>query len=118
MLEANRVENTNIVEAKLDGGIETSEMETLRSEIDAVLAEHDKLRLLFVYEGLGSMDLQALWKDLKLEPRIVGDIEKMAVVSEKSWFGSVAGVLNSLMSMEVEAFEPGQREEALQWLRT
>lgn len=118
MLEANRVENTNIVEARLDGGIEPGEVETLRSEIDAVLADHDKLRLLFVYEGLGSMNLQALWKDLKLEPRLLGDIEKMAVVSEKSWLGSVAGVLNSVMSIEVETFEPGRREEALQWLKT
>lgn len=117
MLTVNQVQDTNIVEAKLDGGIETKEVEALRSEINAVLGEYGKLRLLFVYEGLGSMDPMAIWKDLKLEIGIVSDIEKMAVVSEKSWFGGIAGILNSMMSMEVETFESGQREEALRWLR-
>ena len=116
MLTVNRIRDTNIVEAKLDGGIETKEVEALRSGIDAVLGEYGKLKLLFVYEGLGSTDPMAIWKDLKLEIGLISDIEKMAVVSEKSWFGSVAGVLNSVMSMEVEAFEPGRREEALRWL--
>lgn len=117
MLTVNQVQDTNIVEAKLDGEVQTKEVEGLRSGIDAVLAEHGKLRLLFVYEGIGGIDPMAIWKDLKLEARIVTDIEKMAVVSEKSWFGGIAGILNSMMSMEVETFESGQREEALRWLK-
>ncbi len=117
MLTASQIQDTSIVEAKLDGEIQTKEIEALRSEIDSVLAEHGKLRLLFIYEGVGGTDPMAIWKDLKLEARLVSDIEKMAVVSEKSWFGSLAGVLNSMMSMEIETFESGQREEALQWLK-
>ena len=117
MLTASQIQDTNIVEAKLDGEIQTKEIEALRSEIDSVLAEHGKLRLLFVYEGVGGTDPMAIWKDLKLEVRLVSDIEKMAVMSEKGWFGSVAGVLNSVMSMEVETFEPSRRDEALQWLK-
>ena len=117
MLTVNQVQDTNVIEAKLDGEVQTKEMESLRSEIDAVLGEYGKLKLLFIYEGIGGIDPQAIWKDLKLEARIVSDIEKMAVVSEKSWFGSIAGVLNSVMSMEVETFDLGQREEALRWLQ-
>ena len=107
---------TSIVEAHLDGEVQTAEMEALRSEIDTVLEEHGKLRLLFVYEGLGGTDPQAIWQDLKLEVKVVNDIERMAVVSEKGWFGDLAGLLNSVMSMEVETFETGRREEALRWL--
>lgn len=117
MLSANQVQDTNIVEAKLDGEVQTKGVESLRSEIDAVLSEFGKLRLLFVYEGIGGMDPQAIWKDLKLEVRVINDIEKMAVVSEKGWFGDLAGLLNSVMSMEVETFEAGRREEALRWLK-
>lgn len=117
MLTANRIQDTNIVEAKLDGEVQTKDIEALRSEIDAVLTEHGKLRMLFVYEGIGGTDPMAIWKDLKLEARLVTDIEKMAVVSEKSWFGSLAGLLNSVMSMDVETFEVGQREDAIRWLR-
>ncbi len=117
MLTASQIQDTNIVEAKLDGEIQTEEVGTLRSEIDAVLAEYGKLRLLFTYEGIGGVDPMAIWKDLKLEARLVSDIEKMAIISEKSWFGGIAGVLNSVMSMEVETFEPGRREDAVRWLK-
>ena len=116
MLTANQIQDTNIVEAKLDGEVQPKEVEALRSEIDAVLGKYGKLKLLFVYEGLGSTDPLAIWKDLKLETRLLSDTEKMAIMSEKSWFGSVAGVLNSVMSMEIETFESGRREEALRWL--
>ena len=117
MLTASQIQDTNIVEAKLDGEIQTKEIEALRSEIDSVLAEHGKLRLLFVYEGIGGADPMAIWKDLKLEVRLVSDIEKMAVVSEKGWFGSLAGLLNSITSMEIETFEVDQREDAVRWLK-
>ena len=118
MLIASQIQDTNIVEVKLDGEIQTKEIEALRSEIDSVLSEYGKLRLLFIYEGIGGTDPMAIWKDLKLEARLVSDIEKMAVVSEKQWFGNLAGLLNSVMSMEIDTFEPGQREGALQWLKT
>ena len=116
MLSANQVRGTNIVEAKLDGEVQTKGVESLRSEIDAVISEYGKLRILFVYEDVNGTDPQAIWKDLKLEVKVVSDIEKMAVVSEKGWFGNLAGLLNSVMSMEVETFETGRREEALRWL--
>lgn len=118
MLTANQIPDTNIIEAKLDGEIDTKEMETLRSEIGSVLNEHGKLRLLFVYESLAGADLRAIWQDLKLETRIISDIEKMAVVSEKSWFGSLTGILDRVMNFDIETFEPGRREEALAWLQT
>ena len=118
MLTANQIQDTNIVEAKLDGEIRTKDVEALRSEIDSVLYEHGKLRLLFVYEGIGGTDPMAIWKDLKLEARIFSNLEKMAVVSAQGWFGSLAGLLNSMTSMEIETFEPVQYESAVQWLKT
>lgn len=116
MLTANQIEDTNIIEAKLDGEIQAKEIEMLRSEIDSVLSEYGRLRLLLVYEGVGGTDPLAIWQDLKLETSLISDMEKMAVVSEKSWFGSLAGLLNSMLSMEVETFEADQREEAVRWL--
>lgn len=116
MLTAGKIQDTNIVEARLDGEIEKNEVETLRSEINSALSEHDKLRLLFVYEGIGKMDLKAIWEDIKLETSTVSNIERMAVVTEKGWMESAIGALSSVTSMEIRTFEPGQRDEALTWL--
>ncbi|WP_053057978.1 SpoIIAA family protein [Rubrobacter aplysinae] len=70
-----------------------------------------------VYEELGSMGPKALWEDTKLETSIFQNAERMAVVSEKRWIEDLAENLGSSTSMEIENFEPGQRDEALAWLK-
>ena len=116
MLIVNQIQDTNIIELKVDGDIETKDVEVARTEISSMLDVHDKLRMLVVYENLGSMGPKAIWEDRKLEKSILDNAERLAVVSEKQWFESLAGNLGSSLSMEVETFEPGQREEALRWL--
>ena len=50
MLTANQVQDTNIVELKVDGEVETKDIEAAKTEISSVLDESDKLRVLVVYE--------------------------------------------------------------------
>ena len=117
MLTANQVQDTNIIEMKLDGEVETKDIEAARAEISSVLEDNDKLRMLVVYENLGSIGSKAIWEDKELEKSILDNAERLAVVSEKQWFESLAGALDSALSMEIETFEPGRREEALRWLK-
>lgn len=118
MLTASQIQDTNIVELYLDGEVEAKDIETARSEVSSTLEDHDKIRLLLVYEELGSMGPKAIWEDTKLETSIFQNAERMAVVSEKRWIEELSEKLGSSTSMEIENFEPGQRDEALAWLRS
>lgn len=118
MLTASQIQDTNIIELYLDGEVETKDIEAARSEVSSMLEGHDKLRLLLVYEELGSMGPKAIWEDAKLETSLFENAERMAVVSEKRWLEDIAQSLGSSTSLEIENFEPGQRDEALRWLQS
>ena len=64
------------------------------------------------------MGPKAIWEDAGLEKSIFDNAERLAMVSEKQWIEDMAGRMGSATSMEIETFEPGQREEALQWLQS
>ena len=118
MLTTNQIPDTNIIEMTVDGEVDTKDIEAARSEISSMLDENGKLRVLVVYENLGSMGPKALWEDTGLEKSVFDNAERLAVMSEKQWIESLAGNLGSATSLEVETFEPGQREEALRWLQS
>ncbi len=118
MLTASQIENTNIVELNVDGDVETEDIEAARSAVSSKLDENNKVRVLLIYENLGSMGPKAIWEDAGLEKSILDNAERMAVVSEKQWLEDMAENLDSPTSMEIETFEPGQRDEALRWLRS
>ena len=66
MLTTNQVPETNIIEMKVDGEVETKDIEAARSEISSVLEDNAKLRVLVVYKNLGSMGPKAIWEDAGL----------------------------------------------------
>ena len=117
MLTTNQIPETNIIEMKVDGEVETKDIEAARSEISSVLEDNAKLRILVVYENLRSMGPKAIWEDAGLEKSVFDNAERLAVVSEKRWIESLAQDLGSSTSLEIETSEPGQREEALRWLQ-
>ena len=118
MLTASQIENTNIVELNVDGDVEAKDIEAARSAISSKLDENKKVRVLLMYENLGSMGPKAIWEDAGLEKSILDNAERMAVVSEKQWLEDTAENFNSSTNMEIKTFEPGQRDEALQWLQS
>ena len=61
--------------------------------LDAALAEHDKVRLVYVlgpefddYEG------EAVWEDLKLGVRHPASFERVAIVTDARWVGPAVKV--------------------------
>jgi hypothetical protein len=116
MLTKQTIAGTNIVEVNLDGAVEESDVEDLRAEIDRVISEHGKFKILVLLGDLGNVGPRAIWEDLKLETSVLSDLERAAVVTDKEWFERMVEGLDPLFSARMEHFEPGEREAALRWL--
>ena len=116
MLTTQVLANTNIVEAHLDGAVETEEVEALRADLDRIIAEHGKAKMLFFFDDVGNVEPQAIWEDMKLEARALEDVERVAVVTDKGWYEKMVDGLDPLVNVEMEHFEPGEQERALRWL--
>ena len=84
--------------------------------VEAALAEHDRLRLVYVlgpefddYEG------EAVWEDLKLGARHPASFERIAVVSDARWAGPALKVFSVLWPGLARAFPLAQLEAAKRW---
>lgn len=87
--------------------------------VEAAIAEHGKVRLVYVlgpafdeYEG------EAVWEDLKLGARHPASFERIAVVTDARWVGTAMRVFSVLFPGQARAFPLAQLEAAKGWAAT
>lgn len=119
MLTTDTIEGTNIVTAAYSGSVDTEEMEQLRSRVRQVIDRDGSVRLLLEYGDIepGRIDPKAYVEDLKMTG-ILGDVDKIALVTDTPWIRKSAELSGALISGEVKTFEADKRDEALLWLRS
>ena len=84
--------------------------------VEAAIAEHGKVRLVYVlgpefdeYEG------EAVWEDLKLGARHASAFERIAVVTDARWARPAMKVFSVLLPGQARAFPLAEREAATRW---
>lgn len=93
--------------------------EVLIPAVEAAIAEHGKVRLVYVlgpdfdeYEG------EAVWEDLKLGARHPSSFERIAVVTDARWARPAMKVFSILLPGQARAFRLAEREAATHWAAT
>jgi hypothetical protein len=93
--------------------------EVLIPAVEAAIAEHGKVRLVYVlgpefdeYEG------EAVWEDLKLGARHPSSFERIAVVTDARWAVPAIKLLSVLFPGQARAFPLAERETATRWAAT
>lgn len=97
--------------------VETEDYEdVIVPAIDAAIAEHGKVRLVFVlgpafddYEG------EAVWEDLKLGAQHPTSFERVAIVTDARWAGAATKLFSILLPGQARAFPLSGLEAAKQW---
>ncbi len=84
--------------------------------VEAAIAEHGKVRLVYVlgtefdeYEG------EAVWEDLKLGARHPASFERIAIVTDARWAGPAIKIFSILWPGEARAFPLAGLEAAKRW---
>jgi hypothetical protein len=84
--------------------------------IDAAIAEHGKVRLVYVlgpefddYEG------DAVWEDLKLSARHPASFDRMAIVTDARWAGPAIKIFSVVWPGQARAFPLSELEPAKRW---
>jgi hypothetical protein len=81
------------------------------------IAASGKIRLLIEIEGFRHMEPEALLEKLKFAKDHAGNIERMAVLSDRVWIKSWLKVGGLLTHTEVEHFDRSELEAAWEWVR-
>ena len=80
------------------------------------VAASGRIRLLVEIEGFRHMEPEALLEKLKFARDYAGDIERMAVLSDRVWIKAWVKVGGLLAHTEVEHFDRSELAAAWEWL--
>lgn len=119
MIQIIRTNTDNLIACRIDGKINTEDIERIANYIEDKFVKNKKLRIYVEVIKLEGISLEALFKDLKLGIKHFSDFDKKAVVTDKKWMKKVAAIADKLFpNIEVKCFSIQEKEKALEWAKT
>jgi len=115
MLRFRRIPGTNIAELEVDGELTKAEFEDATRQLDEMIDEHGKVRMVEIVRDVGRVEAGALWKDLTWSPRHLTRFECVALVADQDWLNWIVGALSRFIPPRVRTFQLDELEAARAW---
>lgn len=116
MIALASTESNNILTVKASGKLTKEDYEKFGPQVEALIQQHGKIRVLIELEDFRGWNAGALWEDSKFAWQHYGDIERLAIVGEKKWEKGMATFCKPFTKAEIRFFEKEQAHEATQWI--
>lgn len=104
------------LEVQLTGKVTRHDYEKNIPQIENMIREHGKLRILFELHDFDGWTWGGLWEDLKFDAKHFDDVERLAIVGEKRWHEGMAVVCKPFTTAKIRYFESFEIDEAREWL--
>lgn len=114
-----RLEKTTdhkIAMVSASGKLSKEDYEHFVPEVERMIKEVGKIRLLFEMRDFHGWDAGALWEDIKFDLKHFADVERLAMVGEKKWEEWMAKFCRPFTTAEIRYFDQSQAEEARSWI--
>jgi len=85
--------------------------------LDSIIRKHGKARLLLDMCDFHGLEAAALWDDTRFGLTHRNDFEKMGVIGGPRWVEWGVKLAAMVVSGEIRSFSPGEREDALNWIK-
>ena len=116
MIEKLPKSSDQILGFQLSGRLHDQDYATFVPVIDAAVAKHGKIRLLAQFHDFDGWDVHALWDDIKFSSTHCTEVERIALVGEKTWEHWMAGVCKPFTMAKIRYFDSRDIEQAWTWL--
>jgi len=92
--------------------------DVLIPRLESIIRDHGKARLLLdMGNDFHGWEAAALWDDARFGFAHRNDFEKMGVIGGPRWVEWGLKLAAMVVGGEVRSFSPGEREEALNWIK-
>jgi len=118
MVEIISIGGENIIGCRIEGKIDTDDINKLKSITEEKLKNKKKLRIYVEVINLGGISIEAFFQDLKLAFSHYSDFERKAVVTDYEWVKKIAPIANRIFpGIETRCFSFDEKEQAVEWLK-
>ena len=98
------------------GKLSAEDYEVLEPGVEKLIQDSGKIKILFVMRDFHGWDLSAVWEDIKFATEHCSDIEKIAMVGEKTWEKWMATIGKPFTMSTIKYFDAGEEDAAREWL--
>lgn len=106
-----------VLEVRVSGKLTTEDYQQFVPAVERLIEQHGRLRLLFQMHDFHGWQAGALWEDIKFDLRHFRDIERLAMVGEKTWQKGMSLFCKPFTTAEIRYFGAEELEEARSWLQ-
>jgi hypothetical protein len=101
----------------MSGKLHDEDYKYFMPEVESAIKANGKVRLLAHFHDFHGWDAHALWDDTKFATKHCGDVERIALVGEKTWEKWMAGVCKAFTLAKVHYyFDVKDMDMAWKWL--
>jgi hypothetical protein len=109
----------HVVAMGLSGKLTGEDIKQYRSILEDKLAKHGQISVCIDFTGLSDMNADALVEGTKADLELlrhIGQLGRLAFVSDKEWPQAIIGWVTPLLpTFEMKLFPPDQRDAAISW---
>ena len=106
-----------IIEVVASDKLELADYEEFGSSVESLIEEHGKVRILLRLVGFEGWTAGALWEDIKFDVKHFNDIERLAIVGDKTWEKGMAKFCEPFTTASINFYTPDELDQAERWLR-
>jgi hypothetical protein len=105
-----------VLEFALHGKLSREDYEKFVPETEKMITEFGKIRILVTMHDFEGWDPGAMWADFKWNANHFHDIERLAIVGEKTWHRMMTGFARPFAPTQVRYYTPDELANARTWL--
>jgi hypothetical protein len=105
-----------ILTVNLSGKLTRDDYLKFIPEVERLVKQYGKLRMLVEMTNFHGWTAGALWQDIKVDLKHFRDIERLALVGDKSWERGMAAFCSPFTTAAIRYFEPGDIDQAETWM--
>ena len=101
---------------KLSGKLTKEDYQHFVPEVERLIGQHGKIRMLVEMHDFHGWSMGALWEDVKFDFKHFRDIERLALVGHRKWEAGMATFCKPFTSASVRYFDESKTDEATRWV--
>ena len=105
-----------ILVVHVSGRLTRDDYRQFTPEFEKYIEEHEKIRILFEMEDFHGWKVSALWEDIKLDFKHWSDIERIAMIGDKTWEKGMSIFCKPFTRAKVKYFDHSEIDEAREWI--
>ncbi len=106
-----------VLEVHLTGKLDKEDYADFVPKVEELFRRHGRISMLVRMRDFHGWDASALWEDIKFDARHFADIERLALVGEKTWQKGMGLFCKPFTTAEVRYYEPDEEDRARAWVQ-